>query len=74
MSKAEASAKAVAADADLDAGKEEKSAVDYSTGGKDHCGVCRFYIKINAGGGRCTKVKGPIQPWKWCKRFRKKSD
>lgn len=55
-----------------DDGKATKESVDYGNGKADHCGVCRFYIKVTNGSGYCVKVKGVIQPWKWCKLFKRR--
>lgn len=50
-------------------GKQDKRDVGYSTGGKDHCGVCEHYEPIHKGVGSCTKVEGMIRPWMWCRLF-----
>ncbi len=52
--------------------KKDKSAVNYSVGGKDDCGDCEHYEPISKGLGSCTEVEGQIRPWMWCKLFKQK--
>jgi hypothetical protein len=54
-----------------DAGKDSKKAAEYGPGGRDHCGICRYYIVVHPqlSVGGCTKVRGPIRPEDWCKHF-----
>lgn len=48
--------------------KVSKASVDYGPGMEArHCGVCRFY-----GNRTCRKVRGEIQPDKWCRLFKRK--
>ena len=53
---------------EVEAGKRAKSSVDYSKGGEDHCGVCKFFVAPHA----CKKVAGKIDADMWCKLFRRK--
>jgi hypothetical protein len=54
-----------------DAGKASKKEAQYGPGGRDHCGVCRFFLVLHPQHrvGACTKVRGPISPTDWCKYF-----
>lgn len=49
--------------------KKDKKDVRYSDGMKArHCGVCEYYDNHT-----CAKVKGKIQPSKWCTLFKRKT-
>jgi hypothetical protein len=54
-----------------DAGKVSKKEAHYGAGGRDHCGICRFYVVVHPQMkvGGCTKVRGPIRPEDWCKFY-----
>lgn len=54
-----------------DAGKVSKVEAQYGPGGRDHCGVCRYFVVLNPQRvvGACLKVRGPIGRQDWCKLF-----
>jgi hypothetical protein len=43
--------------------------VDVSPRAKQKCWKCTKYIPPDQGGPGCRKVKGPIEPVGWCRRF-----
>jgi hypothetical protein len=54
-----------------DEGKASKQEAEYGPGGRDHCGICRFFLVVQPQRtvGRCVKVRGAIRPQDWCKFF-----
>lgn len=54
-----------------DRGKATKAEAQYGPGGRDHCGICRFYLELTpqAAVGACSKVRGPIRPADWCRYY-----
>lgn len=54
-----------------DRGKATKAEAQYGPGGRDHCGICRYYLELNpqAAVGACSKVRGPIWPDWWCRYY-----
>jgi hypothetical protein len=54
-----------------DRGKASKAAAQYGPGGRDHCGICRYYLELSpqAKTGACNKVRGPIRPQDWCQFY-----
>lgn len=50
--------------------RKSKKSVDYSLGG-DVCGSCEHF-KIDD--GACDRVEGMIDPWCWCKLFKRIED
>jgi hypothetical protein len=54
-----------------DRGKATKAEAKYGPGGRDHCGICRYYLELTpqAAVGACSKVRGPIRPQDWCRYY-----
>jgi hypothetical protein len=54
-----------------DRGKATKAEAQYGPGGKDHCGICRYFLELSPQRtvGACSKVRGPIRPQDWCRYY-----
>jgi hypothetical protein len=37
----------------------------------ERCGVCKYYIRLNARNGDCEKVTGTVAERGWCKHWAK---
>lgn len=57
---------------DQDAGKRDKSSVDYGPalpGALEKCEWCKYFLPDQS---KCRKVKGMISPGDWCNLFERK--
>jgi hypothetical protein len=54
-----------------DAGKRDKSSVDYGQGRPegDHCALCKFWV-AGLHDGACRCVKGDIGAMMWCRLYK----
>jgi hypothetical protein len=50
----------------------EKAEYEHPAKGKNHCGICEYFI--DAKPARCQHVKSPIRAEDWCHRFQRKTE